>query len=177
MKKLAVALYLLTIPCANWLINNVGTQYSPETPHTIPVGFGYNAPSGVLMIGFAFILRDYIQQEYGKRVTMVAIAIGVVISYLVNPQVAIASAVAFAVSELLDQAVFTNLKKQTLVGAVIASGFIGGIVDTVLFLQIAFGSMMFWQGQIIGKTIMAILGGIIVWSYRALSNRLFASQA
>ena len=177
MKKLTIVAYLATIPTANWLINNVGTQYAPDAPHTIPVGFGYSAPSGVLMIGLALLLRDYVQQTFGQRTTLAAIAVGIALSYWVNPAVATASAIAFAVSELADLAVFTRIRKQTLIGAVIASGIIGGIIDSFLFLQIAFGSTMFWQGQVIGKTIMACAGGLIIWGHRAVSHRLYASKA
>ena len=128
MKKLTILAYLATIPTANWLINNVGTQFAPDAPHTIPVGFGYNAPSGVLMIGLALVLRDYVQQTYGYKTTLAAIAVGIGLSYWVNPAVATASAVAFAVSELADLGIFTLIKKQTLTGAVIASGIVGGVI-------------------------------------------------
>lgn len=177
MKRITIVAYLATIPTANWLINNVGTQYAPDAPHTIPVGFGYSAPSGVLMIGLALVLRDYVQQTFGHKTTLAAIAVGVALSYAVNPAVATASAIAFAISELADLAIFTKMRQQTLIGAVIASGIISGIIDSLLFLQIAFGSTQFWQGQVIGKTIMAIIGGLIVWGNRAVSHRLYASKA
>lgn len=177
MKRMTIVAYLATIPTANWLINNVGTQYAPDAPHTIPVGFGYNAPSGVLMIGLALVLRDYVQQQFGQRTTLMAIAAGIVISYAINPAVATASAIAFAVSELADLYVFTQIKQRTLTGAVIASGIVGGIIDSFLFLQIAFGSTQFWQGQVIGKSIMAITAGLMIWGFNALPIRLHTKEA
>lgn len=169
--------YLLTIPLANWFINHVGSQGFPGGPHTIPVGFGFFAPSGVLLIGVALFARDYIQQQFGRKTTLAAIAIGVVISYLIDPMVATASAVAFALGELSDFAVFTKIKKRSLVAAVIASGVIGGIIDSVVFLQIAFGSTMYWEGQVIGKTWMALFGGLLIWGHRAVSQRVHTVKA
>jgi hypothetical protein len=32
--------YLLSIPLANWLIENIGNVRFPGGPHVIPVGFG-----------------------------------------------------------------------------------------------------------------------------------------
>lgn len=174
-KYLALFGYLSTIPAANWMIQNVGTQGFPDGPHTIPVGFGYDAPSGVLLIGVALALRDYVQEKAGRDQTLIAIAIGIGLSYIVNPAVATASAVAFAVSELIDLAVYTRIRRRNKPIAIAASGFVGGIVDSLLFLQIAFGSTMFWQGQVIGKTAIAILAAVSFKVYRDLSHRLTAS--
>ncbi len=43
----AFLIYLMTIPLANWMIDNVGTVQVPNGPHVISVGFGYSAPSGI----------------------------------------------------------------------------------------------------------------------------------
>ena len=47
------AVYAATIPAANWAINHWGDVQFPGGPHTIPVGFGLSAPSGVLFVGLA----------------------------------------------------------------------------------------------------------------------------
>ena len=176
-KYVALIGYLATIPLANWLINNAGTQAFPGGPHTIPVGFGYDAPSGVLAIGVALFARDYVQEMFGKRATLAAIVAGVIISYFIDPAVATASAAAFALGELSDFFVYSELKKRSLAIAVIVSGIVGGIIDSVVFLQIAFGSTRYWEGQVIGKTLMALLGGLLVWGSGALSNRLHSVKA
>ena len=176
-KATLIILYLATIPAANWMISNTGTQFFLGGPHTIPVGFGYNAPSGVLMIGAAMFLRDAVQNIYGKKTTTIAIVIGVLLSYLVNPAVATASAVAFACGEMADFFVYTKLRDRTLVGAVISSDIIGGFIDSFLFLQIAFGSTMYWQGQVIGKTGMALVGGLLIWVTNDLFKRMPAIKA
>lgn len=170
--------YLACIPAANWMIDHVGTVQFPGGPHTIPVGFGYAAPSGVLMIGVALAARDAVQRLAGRLATVVAIALGVGLSYLVNPTLATASAVAFALGELADFAVYTPLERRNLAAAVVASGVVGGVIDTFVFLQMAFGSTDYWQGQVIGKTAMSALGGFaVIGVRRALPHRLAAVKA
>lgn len=166
------ALYLVTIPLANWFINNIGEQAAPNLPHTIPVGFGYQAPSGVLFIGLALFARDILQEAIGKRRVLAIIAAGVALSYWVNPAVATASAVAFACGELADLLIYTTIKCRNRVAAIFCSGLIGSIVDSFLFLQIAFGSTMFWEGQVIGKIAMTAFCALLVWGKDALPNRV-----
>jgi uncharacterized PurR-regulated membrane protein YhhQ (DUF165 family) len=52
------------------------------------------------------------------------------------------------------------LRKYSTFAAVAVSGVIGGIVDSLIFLQIAFDSIQYWQGQVIGKMWMALAGGL-----------------
>jgi uncharacterized PurR-regulated membrane protein YhhQ (DUF165 family) len=157
---LAFLSYLLSIPVANWLIDNIGNVRFSGGPHVISVGFGYEAPSGFLAIGFALVARDYVQQRLGKKYALIAITIGVGLSFLVNRDLALASGTAFAFGELIDFAVYTPLRKYSTFAAVAVSGVIGGIVDSLIFLQIAFDSIQYWQGQVIGKMWMALAGGL-----------------
>lgn len=156
-KIAALVVYLACIPLANWTIQHVGTQQFPGGPHTIPVGFGYDAPSGVLWIGLALVARDVVQREWGKAVTLAAIAVGVALSYLVAPSLAYASAVAFGLGELADFAVYTPLQRRHLYAAVLASGVVGAVIDSLVFLQVAFHSTRFWQGNVLGKVYMSVL--------------------
>ena len=173
----ALAAYMATIPAANWMIQHVGSQSFPSGPHTIPVGFGFSAPSGVLLIGVALAARDYIQRTAGKSAALLAIAVGVALSYVVNPAIATASAAAFLLGELADFAVFTPISRHNLPAAVLASGVIGGVIDSLVFLQLAFGSTQYWQGQVIGKTLVALGCALSVIAYRAVSIRLTACEA
>ena len=176
----AFTAYAATIPAANWMINHVGTQAFPGGPHTIPVGFGYQAPSGVLMIGVALAARDVVQRISGTRVALAAIVVGVALSYVVaGPALATASAAAFAIGELADFAVYTPLQRRRLILAVVLSGVVGGIIDSLVFLHIAFGSFTYWQGQVIGKTEVSLAAGLLmlIWRRRAVSLRLSAEGA
>jgi uncharacterized PurR-regulated membrane protein YhhQ (DUF165 family) len=163
---LAFFAYLLSIPFANWLIENIGNVRFPGGPHVIPVGFGLEAPTGVLAIGFALVARDYVQHRLGKKYALAAIAVGVVLSFFINSDLAWASALAFTFGELSDFAVYTPLQKKNTFAAVLLSGLVGGVVDSLIFLQVAFGSTQYWQGQVLGKTWMAIIGAIVLSSIK-----------
>lgn len=148
--------FLATIPAANWLIGNVGTCV-PNGPCLIPVGFGLMAPSGVLMIGLALVLRDAVQSELGRRVAIAAILLGSLLSaFLAPPALALASATAFLLAETLDMAVYTPLRQRNLPLAVLASGVVGAIADSMAFLWLAFGSLTYVQGQVVGKLWMTL---------------------
>lgn len=141
------------IPAANWMIGHVGTVCIPDGPCLIPVGpFGLTAPSGVLMVGIALVLRDLVQRRLGTTWALAAIAVGTLLSaFFAPPALIIASATAFLLSEIADLAVYTPLQRRGLVIAVAASGTVGLAVDSIVFLYVAFGSLDFLLGQIVGK--------------------------
>lgn len=161
-------LFCLTIPAANWMIGNVGTTCVPNGPCVIPVAPGLVAPSGVVMIGAALVLRDLVQRRFGVVAGVGAILIGATLSALLAPpSLVIASAVAFLVSELADFAVYTPLQRRRFVMAVVASGFVGLVIDSVVFLWLAFGSLDFLAGQVVGKAWMILLSiPFIAWLRR-----------
>lgn len=153
----ALVAYVSTVWLANYFVGHVGHQAFPGGPHLIPVGFGLEGPSGVLWVGAALVLRDVVQRHLGRKAVVGAILVGTALSYFVAPSLAVASAAAFLLSEALDFAVFTPLAdRDRLVLAVGASNAVGAIVDTFVFLWIAFGSIAFWQGQIVGKLWMTL---------------------
>lgn len=157
--------FLGCIPAANWMIGHVGTACaSPHGPCLLPVapwgpgGHPLMAPSGVLMIGLALVLRDLVQRRLGRFVVLGTIVAGAALSGAVAPpQLVYASAAAFLLSELADFAVYTPLQARGLVLAVLASGVVGLLADSVLFLWLAFGSLDFLAGQVVGKLWMVLL--------------------
>ena len=153
-----LALFGLTIPAANWLIGHAGTVCVPQGPCLVPVAPGLMAPSGVMMIGVALVLRDLVQRRLGTGVSALAILAGAALSaFLAPPALVVASAAAFFLSELADLAVYTPLARRRLIAAVVASGFVGLVVDSIVFLWLAFGSLDFLAGQVIGKAWMVLL--------------------
>lgn len=170
---LYLALFCGCIPLANWLIGNVGTFCVPGGPCVVPVWPGISAPSGVLAIGGALVLRDLVQRRLGMKWAFVAIGAGAAISALIAPPaLVVASLAAFALSETADLAVFTPLLRRGLVLAVLASGAVGVVVDSVLFLSLAFGSLDFLDGQIIGKLWAVLLALPLVHILRLRDRRL-----
>jgi hypothetical protein len=60
-----LAAYIACIPLANWMIGHVGTYCVPQGPCLVPVAPGLMAPSGVLLVGLALVLRDHVQRRLG----------------------------------------------------------------------------------------------------------------
>lgn len=148
----AFVLFLACIPLANWMIGHIGTVCALDGPCLIPVAPGVMAPSGVLMIGAALVLRDIVQRLLGPIWALAAIAIGAMLSLLLAPaDLVLASGAAFMFSELADFAVYTPLQRRRLLLAVLASSAVGLVVDSVVFLTLAFGSLDYLGGQILGK--------------------------
>jgi uncharacterized PurR-regulated membrane protein YhhQ (DUF165 family) len=150
--------FALCIPVANWLIGHVGTTCVPNGPCLVPVAPGIMAPSGVLMVGLALVLRDLVQRRLGLGWGIGAIIIGALLSaYVAPPSLIVASAVAFLLSEIADFLVYTPLQKKRLVLAVFASSVVGLVADSIAFLYLAFGSLEFLEGQVLGKLWMVLL--------------------
>jgi len=152
---LAIVGYIGTIVLANWMTTTFGL---------VPIGLGLADTAGTFAAGFALILRDSVQVTAGRLTVLAAILAGCAVSYLVSdPFIALASAVAFLVSELVDLAVFTPLRRRSIARAVLVSSIVAAPVDTVLFLHIA-GFGVTWQavlGQFIVKTGLAAL--VALW--------------
>lgn len=157
-KWLTLVAFLACIPAANFLIGHVGTKCVPNGPCLVPVAPGIMAPSGVLMIGLALVLRDLAQRVLGVVPVVAAIFLGAALSMAIaSPALALASGIAFLLSELADTAVYTPLRERGLIVAVALSSTVGLVVDSVLFLWLAFGSLAYIEGQIIGKAVMVLL--------------------
>lgn len=170
---IALVLFGLTIPAANWLIGNAGAVCVPDGPCLVPVWPGIMAPSGVLMVGLALVLRDIVQRRLGPLAGLGAIAVGTLISaMLAPPAIVLASVAAFLLSELADFAVYTPLQRRRFVTAVFASSVIGLVVDSLVFLHLAFGSLDFLAGQIIGKAWMVLLALPLMHLLRRRDERL-----
>jgi len=170
---LFLAGFILCVPAANWMIGNLGAVCPPGEPCLIPVAPGIMAPSGVVMIGLALVLRDLVQRRLGVGSAAIGILVGAAISaFIAPPALVLASATAFLFSEFADLAVFTPLQRRGLVLAVFASSIVGLVVDSLLFLYLAFGSLDFLAGQILGKAWMVLIALPFVHLIRLRDRRL-----
>jgi hypothetical protein len=156
---LALAGYIGVIYLANWAISTFGL---------VPVGFGLVAPAGVYFAGLSFTLRDVVQDQLGRRWTVAGILVGAATSAVISPQLALASGVAFLASELADMGVYTPLRERHWLSAVAFSNSVGAAVDSGIFLLLAFGSLEFFWGQMLGKTWSTAAAVALLWSYRSL---------
>lgn len=170
--------FALCIPAANWLIGNAGTVCVPDGPCLIPVAPGLMSPSGVLMVGLALVLRDMVQRRLGAGWAIAAILAGAVLSaFLAPPALVWASTAAFLLSELADFAVYTPLQRRRLVLAVFASSIVGLVIDSGLFLWLAFGNLDFLGGQVVGKSWMVVLALPGIMWLRARDTRIGLTPA
>lgn len=157
MRWLPVAGYVATIVAANVTLAYVGL---------IPVGFGLMAPAGVLWAGLALTLRDLVHDVMGRWWALAAVVLGAALSWFVSPSFAAASGIAFLVSELCDMAVYTPLRRNHWLAAVALSNTVGLVVDSALFLSLAFGSLEFLAGQIVAKTYVTLVTVALLWMWR-----------
>lgn len=145
--------YVAVIFAANWAVRRFGL---------VPVGFGLRAPAAVYFVGLAFTLRDLAQNILGRWVSLAAIPVGALISAAVSPALAVASGLAFFTSELADFLVYTPLLRRGWLVALVPANLAGCVVDSVVFLSIAFGSLSLLAGQVVGKAWMTGLAVLLL---------------
>ncbi len=161
----ALAAFLATIPLGNWWLDRFGFWHVP-TLGTVP--------SGVVWIGLAFVLRDLAQLLTSKWHVLAAVAAGAGLSWLLaDPHIAVASAAAFGLSELLDWCIYTPLADRHFAAAVAVSSFVGGCLDSALFLHLAFRSTHgWWQLAIAKAVVIAAATPVVVRMRRALPRHV-----
>ena len=165
-----LAAFATTVVGANWAILTFRT---PDGVPAVPIGFGLDAPASVYFVGLAFTFRDGLRERLGFKGAVVAIAIGGLLSYALEvrtggdpvARIAIASVAAFMVSELSDAIVYERIRQRSRLIGIAASNTVGVIVDSALFLSLAFGSLEFVTGQIVGKSYMTlfVVALIVAW--------------
>jgi uncharacterized PurR-regulated membrane protein YhhQ (DUF165 family) len=87
-----------------------------------------------------------------------------------GPRLAIASGIAFAVSETADLLVYTPLRQRGWMRAVLASNAIGAVVDTLLFLHLAGFAITtaVIAGQLTAKAAITVAFILVAVTVRAL---------
>jgi len=145
----ALTLFILSIPAANWAFQLWGV---------VPIVGGLEAPAASLVIGAAFLARDYLHRTWGVAVCLAAIVVGTVLSFLLaSPILALASAGAFLVSETADLTVLQWLRSKGWSRAVAASNVVAALLDSLVFLWVL-DALALMPGQVAAK-----LGVTILW--------------
>ena len=126
-------IYVALIPFLNWSFGII-----PEFQIIEPTGSGLTA-QGVslhpmtMVTGMVFVIRDFVQREMGHRV-LIVMAIAIAWSfYYAWPVIALASGIAFAISEGVDWLLFT-FTKYRLSTRILLSSALAAPVDTTVFL-------------------------------------------
>ncbi len=119
--------------------------------------FGNWLTWGAFTYPIAFLITDIMNRLYGaaaaRRVVFAGFLVGVSCSFvgtqivgefgpLVTFRIAAGSGIAFLSAQLLDVAIFDQLRQRRWWKAPLLSSLIGSTVDTVLFFTIAFSAML-----------------------------------
>jgi uncharacterized PurR-regulated membrane protein YhhQ (DUF165 family) len=167
-EHMRIAWYLLSIVMANFV-----------TAAFAPLHLGiFIIPMGTLLIGATFILRDLVQNRYGRKNTYIiigaALLLSAVASYLHGDTLLIvaASAVSFAIAETTDTEIYSRLRLP-MAWRVFYSGLVGGLLDSVIFVVIALSPLganfLPWEavpaaiiGQVVVKTVIQGTGAVML---------------
>ena len=168
-------IYVALIPFLNWSFGII-----PEFQIIEPTGSGLTA-QGVslhpmtMVTGMVFVIRDFVQREMGHRV-LIVMAIAIAWSfYYAWPVIALASGIAFAISEGVDWLLFTFTKYRLSTRILLCSA-LAAPVDTTVFLygadlakQMELGmdpgnSLHVWNWVVfvIGKMVGAVIVSAII---------------
>lgn len=155
---LALAAYIGCVILPNLLIARFGVIDVAPGPWTVM------APAAVLAVGLALVVRDVLHEAAGVRIVLAAIVAGTVLSFLVaDARTALASGCAFLLAETLDLGVYSACRRRGWTVAALVSSAAGLVLDSLVFLWLAFGSLAFLPGQLLGKA-LAVLAGVAVGS-------------
>ncbi len=129
-------LYVALIPILNWTF---GRPEVPLVNLTDLFGGMFGSTHEIIFnpltiaTGMVFVIRDFVQREMGHRVlVLMALAIGWSF-YYAWPVIAIASGLAYAISETVDWLLFTFTKYRLSTRILLSSAFAAPI-DTTVFL-------------------------------------------
>lgn len=124
-------IYVALIPFLNWSFGVI-----PEAQIVAPGGDyapGIALHPMTMVTGMVFVIRDFVQREMGHRV-LTLMAIAVAWSFFYSwPVIALASGIAFAISEMVDWMVYT-FTKYRLSTRILISSALATPVDTTVFL-------------------------------------------
>ncbi|MFN8693342.1 MAG: hypothetical protein ACK5XX_02945 [Holosporales bacterium] len=147
----------------------------------LPYGLGDWSPY-LFLVGLWFVLRDFSQREIGSYVLLPMI-LGIATAYIfVNPALALASALALAVSEVVDFILYTILKKSFEVRVLISS-VVASLADTAAFffaidsLETYGETNFFALAPIIIAALTKMLSAYFVYLVLRRNNRLYAERA
>lgn len=128
--------YVALIPILNWTF---GQPDIPKVDLTPAVGGIFGNEHQIIFnpltiaTGMVFVIRDFVQREMGHRV-LVLMALAICWSfYYAWPVIAVASGIAYAISETADWLIFT-FTKYRLSTRILLSSALAAPVDTTVFL-------------------------------------------
>ena len=159
------AVYVLLIPFINW-------SFTWAPMWELLPGWAFNPVT--IVTGLVLVVRDFAQREIGHKV-LIAMALALILTaFFAGKELALASGAAFAISEIIDWAMFT-FTKYKLSTRVLLSSALAAPLDTTIFL---YGAEMIRPDQLtLPNVTMSIIGkmagALVIWWIirRTLDNR------
>jgi hypothetical protein len=160
--------YVALIPFLNWSFGVIPQFQIIDPGDAYRQGIALHPMT--MVTGMVFVVRDFVQREMGHKV-LILMALAVAWSFFYAwPVIALASGIAFAISEFVDWLVYT-FTKYRLSTRILISSALASPVDTTVFLygadlaqqmQLGLepGNMLHpanWVVFVIGKMVGAIL--------------------
>lgn len=134
----AVAAMVVVVTASNILVQfPVDAQLGPLNLKDLLTWGAFTYP-------FAFLVTDLTNRYDGANKARMVVVVGFVVAlglsvYLATPRIALASATAFLVGQLLDISVFSRLRaSRNWVLPPLAGSLFGSLIDTLVFFSIAF---------------------------------------
>jgi queuosine precursor transporter len=137
----AIAAMVVVVTASNILV-----QY-PVAFDLGPVHLGDLLTWGAFTYPFAFLVTDLTNRYDGPNRARLVVVIGFVVAlalsfYLATPRIAIASASAFLIGQLLDIAIFSRLRNRFWIVPPLTGSLLGSLIDTLVFFTIAFAPVL-----------------------------------
>jgi queuosine precursor transporter len=134
----AIAAMVVVVTASNILVQYpVDAQFGPFNLKDLLTWGAFTYP-------FAFLVTDLTNRHDGPARARMVVVVGFVLAlglsfWLATPRIAIASATAFLVGQLLDISIFSRLRTSRYwLLPPLAGSLLGSLLDTVIFFSIAF---------------------------------------
>jgi uncharacterized PurR-regulated membrane protein YhhQ (DUF165 family) len=141
----SAASFVFLVIASNWLTSEFGLVAGWVT-------------AGTFTAGLTLAARDAVRESLGIWAALACVAVGAGLSVLMaSPSLALASGVAFALSEGVDTLIYEPLRQSGRMRALALSNVAGSIVDSYVFLALA--GFVIWPaivGQVLVKLIMCV---------------------
>jgi len=134
----AIAAMVVVVTASNILVQYpVDAQFGPFNLRDLLTWGAFTYP-------FAFLVTDLTNRHDGPVRARIVVVVGFIVAlglsfWLATPRIAIASATAFLVGQLLDISVFSRLRQsRNWILPPLAGSLFGSLLDTTIFFTIAF---------------------------------------
>lgn len=155
--------YVLLIPFINW-------SFTWAPMWEVFPDWAFNPVT--IVTGLVLVVRDFAQRAIGHWVLLAMLIALVLTAKLAGPELAMASGLAFFISEIVDWAMFT-FTKYRLSTRVLLSSALAAPIDTSVFLAMAekIRPDQFTMPNVTMSIIGKMAGALVIWYLLRLSKR------